>query len=1137
MGKCSKHIDRQFLAVSLAAVLAVGQTGGGPVSAEETDYNALVMPMNASVDAGSGNSDYGLYIDAGHAEHEISDMLYGAFIEDINFAADGGLYAEMVKNRSFEYGKLARNGSKHGWSDVGKVTTEVMDTDSLNENNPQYMEIRNNASEQGGIANNGFLDGMSIKKDAKYKFSIWAKGVDNYKGAVTVNLMAGDQVAATGAVQTVTSEWKKYELTLTSNATAGEIVAGEEDKTEEVSLQVTIGKGTVDVDMVSLFPEHTYKNRENGLRADLAELVADITPKFLRFPGGCVVEGVSLDTAYSWKDSIGCDGDGQPLEFNGTYGDVAARPQGQDIWADEVAVSDHPYYMTYGLGFYEYFQFAEDMGAIGVPVLNCGLCCMGQSNGSGHNIDSEEFQSYIQDALDLVEFCRGDENTKWGKVRIAMGHKEPFALKYVGIGNEQWGTNFFEHYEAFVAAFDKAAKENPVMYGDIELCFTAGVDDGDSGKAQYMAAYNRAASWLSANQGSDISDYAGLIDHHYYNTPDWFFANNDYYDEENYSRTAENMTSSKFGGGIPVFLGEYAAKSNTVLAALSEASYMTGLERNGDIVKLAAYAPLFGNVTSNQWTPDLIWFNNTKSWGSVNYYVQKMFGNNAGTKLLSSKLTGNHDNNALSSVDLKGKVGLGTWNTSAEFDNLKIINNGTGEVIAAQDFETDTLSQWEILEGNWSVSKGKLYQTAENTQLNNGTTAYFGDVNWENYTITVEATKLSGKEGFLIPFAVDNAEHSLFWNFGGWNNTNSCIQEIIDGGRPVLKERAANVITGHKYQLKVVVTGTKVACYVDGNLHLEYDTSLKTNDIYHVVSTDNSGDIIVKLVNATDSEKTIGTTVYNTESIEPEADVYQLSGADMKGNNSAEEPEKYAIKESKLKVSDNFQMTVPGYSVSVVRIHAKAKAGDNTVLDTIDDSITASTDKTGTAAEEILIGTGSDFEQAKQLYSGGTTGKTAKIKYELPEGYQKVEALTGAENEMALAFSSQDNSVASVDKDGKVTAQGKGSTCINIDVRASDGSVMNWLYQVTVKKASVDVKAKKNITVGKKVSVSAELEGYKAADLKWSVDKKEIVSVSPVKGKKTVKVTGLKAGKATVTVKAGNISDKMKVTVKAAKKK
>ena len=393
--------------------------------------------------------------------------------------------------------------------------------------------------------------------------------MDSYTGPLNVKLMNGSDVVGSGTIENVTSEWKKYELKLTSSVTSN----------KNVNLQVTIPKGKIAIDMVSLFPQDTYKGRKNGLRKDLAEKLEELHPGFLRFPGGCVVEGATIETRYNWKDSIGADSSGQPFEFNGKYGDVAARKQGQNIWTDERAANDkYPSFMTYGLGFYEYFQLAEDIGAVGVPVINCGKCCMGQSDGSGPSLDSAEFKQYIQDALDLVEFCRGDKTTKWGKIRIAMGHEKPFKLKYVGIGNEQWGDDFFKHYEAFVDAFNDAKKTNPALYGDIELMFTAGVDDGDSGKDVYMEAYNEAAKWLKAHPDKTINDFAGAIDHHYYNEPSWFLTHTDYYDEKNYSRTTDNMTTSTYGGGMNVFLGEYAAQSNTWKAALSEAAYMTGLE-------------------------------------------------------------------------------------------------------------------------------------------------------------------------------------------------------------------------------------------------------------------------------------------------------------------------------------------------------------------------------------------------------------------------------------------------------------------------------------------------------------------------------------------------------------------------------
>ena len=379
------------------------------------------------------NTNYALNIDAGSEVHDISELLYGIFIEDINFAADGGLYAEMVQNRSFEFTGLAQGDEKHGWSDVGEITARVETQDeagALNGNNPNYMVLENVSDGPAGIANRGFLDGMAVSENASYDFTIYAKGIDGYTGPIHVAIAVGGEVVAEGEIPGLTDQWEKYELVLTSSVTA---YSG-------VKLQITIDRGAAAVDMVSLFPQDTYKGRKNGLRKDLAEKLEELHPAFLRFPGGCVVEGVTLEKAYDWKDSIGVGRDGEPLEFNGIYGDVAARKMGQNIWTDERATNDaNPSYMTYGLGFYEYFLLAEDIGAIGVPVLNCGMGCMAQGNGSGPSLTSEEFYSYIQDALDLVEFCRGGADTRWGALRISMGHEEPFQLKYIGIGNENWG--------------------------------------------------------------------------------------------------------------------------------------------------------------------------------------------------------------------------------------------------------------------------------------------------------------------------------------------------------------------------------------------------------------------------------------------------------------------------------------------------------------------------------------------------------------------------------------------------------------------------------------------------------------------------------------------------------------------------
>ncbi len=866
-------------------------------------------------------ADYSLDIDASDEVYDISDLLYGIFFEDINFAADGGLYAEMVQNRSFEFTELAANDQKQAWSEVGTIDFTVVTDDTegcLNDNNPNYAVLTNTSSEAAGIANSGWLDGMAVTEDAGYDFSIYAKSTDGYSGAIHVAITVDGEAVAEGDITDITSEWTKYELELTSSVTAN----------SGVLLEVTIDSGAVEMDMISLFPQDTYNGRTNGMRKDLAEKLEELSPSFLRFPGGCVVEGATIDTAYSWKDSIGCDEDGNPYEWNGTYGDVAARKQGINIWTDENTSTDqYPSFMSYGLGFYEYFLLAEDIGAIGVPVINAGMCCMAQSNGSGPSVDSEEFQQYIQDALDLVEFCRGDETTTWGAVRIAMGHEEPFELKYIGIGNEQWGDTFFEKYVAFVEAFEEAREENPEMYGDIELMFTAGTDDGDSGYSMYIYAYTQAYNWLQDNPDYDVTDFAGAIDHHYYNTPEWFLSHTDYYDAENYSREADtSMLTSTYGGGISVFLGEYAAQSNTWEAALAEAAYMTGLERNGDIVVMAAYAPLFGNTTAMHWAPDLIWFDNDTVTCSVNYYVQKVFANNAGTTLLASELTGAE---AGSSDDvLTGAVGLGTWSTAATFDNLVITDNETGEVLAEDDFSEDTLSDYNrISDGSWSIEDGQLVQssTAATNYSNVGSTVYYGDTTWTNYTMTVEATKTGGDEGFLIPFAVQDADNNYFWNVGGWSNTTSCLQKVSYGTKSDAvsgTSQNCTLKTGQTYTLKVVVNGTSVQCYIDDVLYVDYDTAATgTYESYQVVSTDETGDIIIKLVNVTGTDRTFAVDITGADSLGDTASVDIVAGDSLANDNILGQEEVVTMKSGEVSgITNQFNYTVPEYSVTVLRI-------------------------------------------------------------------------------------------------------------------------------------------------------------------------------------------------------------------------
>ncbi len=870
---------------------------------------------NTVSDYNSDTADYSLFIEADKEIHDISDLLFGIFFEDINFAADGGLYAEKVVNRSFEFTDCAVNDNLYGWKTVGDATVSVIEEDAenyLNINNTSYAVINNNTIQFSGIANIGFLDGMTAEKDKEYLFSVYAKGIDGYSGPVKIEIRAGEKTIASAEINSLNDNWGKYELTLTSDTTSY----------NDVTLNVLIEKGTVALDMVSLFPKDTYKNRQNGMRNDLAVMLEELKPKFLRFPGGCIIEGYDENTAYNWKDSIAVDTDGNPLYFNGKYGDVAARKQGTNLWTNLSATDDpYPSFMTYGLGFFEYFQLAEDIGAVGVPVINCGLFC--QMRGQGPvDMNTPEFNQYIQDMLDLVEFCRGDISSVWGKVRASLGHPEPFELKYICIGNENEGNDYFERYSAFLDAFNNAKSKNPELYDGIELIYSSGAFDATHSE-NYIKSYEYASDWLENNPDKTISDFAGATDQHYYNTPEWFLRNTDYYNENNYIRSTNGMTDTVYGGGINVFLGEYAAKSNTLKAALAEAAYMTGLERNGDIVRMAAYAPLFGNLTATHWSPDLIWFNNRLCTGSISYYMQKIFSVNQGTKLLHSTL----DGALIEQKNLCGRVGVGTWYTSAEFDDVKVTDNNTGETLGSDDFSINTFWwDWEkATDGDFKVKNGKLIQSSTDMEYSlNGSVAYFGNDDWSDYTYTLTAKKLDGQEGFIIPFAVGDKDNNYFWNIGGWGNTVSTLQHMENGEKTDKipgTTKPFTVETGREYNIKIVVNGRNVKCYIDDELYINYISGSDSEaELYQVVSTDDSGDVIIKLVNVTGYNKTVAINIegYN---IAENAEIYQVKGESLDDDNILGEEEDCFMEQFEHEYFENsFNYSVPKYSVTVIRL-------------------------------------------------------------------------------------------------------------------------------------------------------------------------------------------------------------------------
>ena len=517
-------------------------------------------------------------------DHPIAPILptmWGIFFEDINFAADGGLYAELVKNRSFEFAKPLM-----GWKVLKTDATEgllVLNRGELETNNPRYVRIsRTNAEEKFGLENEGFR-GMGIKKGMKYHFSMLARNQTDHPMKIRVELVSGTgTVIGSAEVTPGAGDWKRYQV---------DFVATEGDAKAKMVLWFE-GMGSVDLDMISLFPDDTWKNRPGGLRSDLVQLLADLKPGFLRFPGGCIVEGYELATRYQWKKSVGKTEERKTM-INRWNTEFKHRP-----------TSD--YYQSFGMGFFEYFQLAEDLGAEPLPILSCGMAC--QFN-SAEVVPMDQLEPYIQDALDLIEFANGPVDSQWGKVRADMGHPAPFNLKMLGVGNEQWGAQYIERYEAFVR---KIKEKYPTM------TLVTGTGPSPDGKF-----FDFAASELKRL-------HAEIVDEHYYAPPEWFLKNATRYDH--YDRT-----------GYKIFAGEYAAQSkstvnpdnkNTWECALAEAAFMTGLERNAGVVSLCSYAPLFAHVDAWQWTPDLIWFDNLKSFGTANYYVQKLYSNNKGSEVL-----------------------------------------------------------------------------------------------------------------------------------------------------------------------------------------------------------------------------------------------------------------------------------------------------------------------------------------------------------------------------------------------------------------------------------------------------------------------------------------------------------------------
>ncbi len=537
----------------------------------------LVIVLLLGISCFYAGSQIAFEIDLQKSGAEIQPDMYGVFFEDINFGADGGLYAELIKNRSFEFDQPFV-----GWTPFGDVS--VKSENPCFERNPHYVQMNESGLRRGtGLENEGFRR-IGFKQNAGYNFSFYARSNDGGEKKFRIELVSSqEEIIGKTDILVQGKEWKKYSVSLKAGVT---------DAKGKLRL-VLETPGIVDIDHISLFPAETWKNRENGLRKDLVEALYDLNPGVFRFPGGCIIEGNTLETRYQWKNSVG------PVEN---------RPLNENRWNYTFKHRFFPdYYQTYGLGFYEFFLLSEDIGAEPLPVVSCGLACQYESTEC---VAVGDLQPYIDDALDLIEFANGPVDSKWGKVRAEMGHPEPFNLKYIAIGNEQWGETYVERLVPFMEALRK-------KYPEIKIIGTAGpAPDGEH--FNYL--------WPKMKELK-----VDLVDEHYYRSPEWFLENAERYDS--YDRN-----------GPKVFAGEYAAhhrsRNNNAVSAISEAAFMTGLERNADIVHLATYAPLFAHVDAWQWKPDMIWFDNLSVVRTPNYYVQQMYAQNAGTHVLPIKQEG-----------------------------------------------------------------------------------------------------------------------------------------------------------------------------------------------------------------------------------------------------------------------------------------------------------------------------------------------------------------------------------------------------------------------------------------------------------------------------------------------------------------
>ena len=837
----------------------------------KTLHQILVLPAFALLLAACSQPQAEITIDVAQHGADIPSSMYGIFFEEINHAGDGGLYAELVQNRGFEDtsvpegyrvkdGKLypPANSCNHltcakphpdmcyrcpteeipAWSLTQlegegasmKLTTEY----PLNSATPTALKVTLPAEGRVAIGNTGFW-GMNIEEGKDYYLRLYTSNGKRFDGKAVIRLVGedGQELCNCPLAIDMAKAWSEY---------TGHLTATGSDSRAHLVIELE-GKGTLLLDYVSLFPFETFRNRANGLRKDIAETLEAMRPAFVRWPGGCVVEGITLSNRIKWKETIG---------------DPVTRPGVYDTWG---------YRTTMGFGYHEFLQFCEDIGAGGMFVCNVGLGCQGRV---GDACKEDEVDSFIEDVLDAIDYALGDGTTEWSRKRVENGHPAPFPLKYVEIGNENWGPVYEKRYDKFY----KAIKEK---YPQLKLISTLGLG------------------------GQHRHERVDMIDPHWYVSPEFFFASDKLFDQQE-------------RGDYEIYIGEYAVNQNVgggnLLGALAEAAFLTGVERNSDLVKMASYAPLFENVNDRVWPTNLIWFDSYRVMGRSSYQVQKMYAENRPSFNVATSFE-----QPVIPVGVKGQIAVGGWNTDNEYKDLKVT------LADGRTVEADMSQGWTPQEGTWNAEGGTLKGSGPGVMRWNlwSVPEAFGDC-----SISLKARKIAGAEGFLIYFGMHDGKNGYVLNIGGWGNQTTAFQRINGNDMPQIPNNISQYVEeGSWYDIRIDIKDGKFTYSLDGKQMLE--TAIENIQRYVVSGYDeNTGELIVKFVNATKEPFSTSVNLQNVTSVKRKGKVVTLTSADPKDENTLDDPKRVFPRESTFnKFSGQFDYTFEPWSFTVLRIKAE----------------------------------------------------------------------------------------------------------------------------------------------------------------------------------------------------------------------